>query len=497
MKNLTQKALHGTAWITGSQGVQAVFQLLIIAILARILDPREFGLMATAMIVIGFAEIFTKIGIGPALVQKKELSAQDLDTGFTLGVAMGGAVVALFILVAPWVAGFFGQAELLPMLQVLAWVFLLKSFAIVPLALLQRRMRFKQYSLLQLVSYVVGSLVTVGLALNGAGVWALVYGYCLQAGIHALVLLPYMRAVQFGYTQSSALHIVNFGFGLSLAMFFNYAAKNVDYFIVGKLLGPTALGFYSRAYALIQKVSGIVGSGLNKSLFPVIAGIQGDLPRVARGYRRMVAVIALTMIPVSVVGVLLAPEIVHVLLGPEWDATIMPFQVLVAGLVCRTGYKSSDTLSRAIGAVYRRAWRQGVYAVLTFLGALFGLKLGGLVGVAAGVTLAMACNYLLMAQLSLKLVPLDWKDFLRVHLPGVFFGLIVLLATWPAATLMRAQDFNSFIVLLVASAVASLTFIVSVVTMPASILGADGMFGVNLIREKYLQKIFDRTFIKK
>lgn len=497
MKNLTQRALHGAGWISGSQGVQAILQLAVIATLARLLEPREFGLMATAMVVIGLAQTFTQIGVGPALVQKKELSQPDINTGFSLGILMGFAVVGLFLLLAPWMAGFFEQDELLPMLKVLAWIFLFKAFAIVPNSLLLRNMQYRQYSLLHLCAYVVGSAATITLALMGAGVWALVYGYCLQAAVYSLILLPYMHGARLGYNSRSAGHIINYGFGLTLAVCFNFIAKNGDYIIVGKLLGPTALGFYSRAYSLMQKVAGIIGAGLNKSLFPVMAGIQDDLPRIARGYRRMVALVALLMIPAGMAAVVLAPEIIHILLGSAWDSVILPFQILMAGLVFRTGYKSSDTLTRATGAVYRRAWRQGIYALLVIIGALAGAHYGGIVGVALGVTLAMAANYIFMAQLCLKIAPVGWGPFLKAHLPGIWVALIVLLATAPMALLMRAHEYHSLTVLFVVTIVSILIVIGFIGLMPSFFLGKDGVYGIKFIRDRYLTKIDISFLVKK
>ena len=127
---------------------------------------------------------------------------------------------------------------------------------------------------------------------------------------------------------------------------------------------------------------------------------------------------------------MLGPEVIHVLLGggAKWDDAIVPFQIFAAGLIFRTSYKISDSLARAMGTVYRRAWRQAVYAVAVIVGALIGTAFG-LVWVAVGVTGAIVLNYLLMADLSIRTAPIGWWHFAARQTRGLWLGLVVAIPT--------------------------------------------------------------------
>ena len=146
----------------------------------------------------------------------------------------------------------------------------------------------------------------------------------------------------------------------------------------------------------------------------------------------------------SVFFLVLAPEIVLLTLGPKWTEVTLPFQILATSLLFRTSYKISDSLTKATGAVYRRAWRQWVYAVLVVLGA-FGGQFWGISGVAVGVVTAISTNYLLMAHLSLRLVDISFKDFFEAHIPGAVLGVGAGVSTGITATIGRNLDLAAFI----------------------------------------------------
>src|SRR5207249_289368 len=137
-----------------------------------------------------------------------------------------------------------------------------------------------------------------------------------------------------------------------------------DNFVAVKWLGVQALGLYERAYQLMAMPATLLGQVLDDVLFPAMAQIQFDTGRLAVAYRRLVAGMAVMTLPLSAVAVALAPELIYAVLGPKWGDAALPFQVLAVGTLCRASYKVSDSLTRAVGAVYQRAWRQWIYAAL-------------------------------------------------------------------------------------------------------------------------------------
>jgi PST family polysaccharide transporter len=182
--------------------------------------------------------------------------------------------------------------------------------------------------------------------------------------------------------------------------------------------------------------AGAIGQVIDDVLFPAMAQVQQDRARVGRAYRRCIAGVALLTLPVTGVVVLLAPEIFAVLFGPRWVAAVLPFRILALGTLFRTSYKISDSLSRALGAVYRRAWRQWIYAALVIGGAWIGQH-WGLSGVALGVLLALVVNFMLMGELSLALVGITRREMVGAHLPALRTTVLVLGSAWLVAAACR------------------------------------------------------------
>jgi hypothetical protein len=184
----------------------------------------------------------------------------------------------------------------------------------------------------------------------------------------------------------------------------NCVALRADQLVVGRWLGAEALGIYGRAYCFVGMPANLFGTVVDRVIFPAMAVVQ-DRQKLAEAYSRAVGLVALTTIPLSAVLFALAPEIVRILLGPHWDSVVTPFRILVTVLIFRTSYKMSDSLARATGAVYRRAWRQWLYAGAVFLGAWLG-QFWGTAGVAG---VAALCN---LPDASLKPACVSWLPWL-------------------------------------------------------------------------------------
>ncbi len=488
--SLTRDTLTGMFWVTMGRGGRAVLQLVVLSILARLLTPAQFGVVSAALVVIGFSAIFSEVGLGPAIVQRPDLEPRHIKAAFAGSVLFGLIVGFLVWLVAPAAAAFFQIAQVEPVLRVLAWIFPLKGIAVVPESLLQRDLNFRLLANRDVVSYAVGyGLVGVMLAWAGAGVWALVAGQMTQAALNTgLLLLARPQSLSRRIEWAACRELALFGGGFTAARVSNYFAVQGDNLVVGRWLGPQALGIYGRAYQLMAMPAVVFGTILDTVLFPVMARVQGEAQQLRTAYRRGVSLIALVMLPASVLLFVLAPELVGVLLGPKWLEAIAPFQVLSIGLLFRTSYKMSDSISRATGAVYRRAWRQGVYAFLVIGGAWVGQH-WGVEYVAWGVVGALAINFLLMAQLSLSVSGMTWGSFFAAHEAALGLAAVSGIATWSAVTLLRRWDLPAAVRLAAAGSLALLVVALLTSRLPRVFLGVDGRWIVDVLRA-YLPKRF-------
>ncbi len=453
--------------------------------LARLLSPADFGIVTAAQVVLGFSLIFSQLGLAPALVQRPTLEPRHLETAFTASAGFGLLLGALLWLGAPAVEAFFRIAGVAPVLRTLAWVFPLQGFSAVAESQMLRELKFRWLATAELVTFVAGyGLVSVSLAALGAGAWALVAGQIAQTGLYTSALLLARRPERWPRFEGRAFgELFYFGGGLTVSKVANYLALQADNLVVGRWLGAAALGIYGRAYELMAGVPQLLGDAVDRVLFPAMASVQLERRRLATAYRRGVALLGLAALPASAVLLVTAPEMVRVLLGPQWSGVVAPFQILALGVFLRASYRISDVTARATGAVYRRAWRQLAYAACVAGGAWLGQH-WGVAGVALGVLLALTVNFLLMAQLGLRLLGLPWRSFWRAQRPALMLGAACGAVAWGVATLAREHSLAPAALVAGTLGTTLAAAILLAALAPSLFLGADGRWMLELLRAR-------------
>jgi O-antigen/teichoic acid export membrane protein len=227
---------------------------------------------------------------------------------------------------------------------------------------------------------------------------------------------------------------------------------------------------------------------LDRVLFPTMARVQDDPRRLTSAYLRGIASVVLLTLPAGVVVAVLAPELVTVAFGSQWQGMVAPFQVLALGMMFRISCRMSDSLSRATGKVYRRAWRQALYAGFVFLGAWLGHG-WGVTGVALGVLCAFFINYLMMAHLSLSLVQISWAQFAQVQLPAVRLTKLVGGVTLVIAAITRHLALPPVAGLLTGSVAALGSTALAVWLAPKLALGEHGFRMYDILRSQLLARL--------
>lgn len=448
-KTLTQKTFSGTLYLLSSGAIQLVLKIGVLAILARLVSPNDFGIMGIALVIVEFSKLFSQMGVGPCIVQRPKLDDRLLSVAFTLSLLLGISFAAVLVAAAPVMEIFFRMPGLSDVLRVVALIFLINAFTVTAVALLQRNMKFKSIAAIEISSYAFGyGAVGILLAYQGLGVWALAGASLAQAAVAAILYVLYQPfSKKLSINTRSFKELLYFGFGFTLAKLGNFFALQGDAVVVGRMLGAAPLGIYGRAHNFMVMPASFFGTALDRTLFPAMAKVQDNRAQLAKAFLTGTGLIAMVSIPVSVLFVLLAPEIILVLLGPAWSGAIDPFRILACGLLFRMSYKMSDSLARATGAVYRRAWRQIIYAALVFVGAYIG-HFWGLPGVAAAVGFAVVANFFLMSQLAIKLTGITWISLFQAHRNGIALGLFTALLGLILVTLFRYWQFPHWATLL-------------------------------------------------
>jgi O-antigen/teichoic acid export membrane protein len=474
---LTRRAVGGMFWTFSGTGVQVGVQLLTIMALGRLLTPAEFGLMGAATVVIVCSQIVSQVGVGPAIIQRRELAPVHLRVAGTLSFVLGLLLGSIVWFGAPAIAGFYRMPDLEPILRAVSCLFALDGLNTVAKSLLTRELRFRLYVSLEAGSYILGyTPVAVLLAWFGFGVWALVIASLSQSALRTVAMyLAARHPLRPSLDLRAGWDLLSFGFGHSMAQIGTLLSQQGDNLVVGRWLGAAALGIYGRAYTLMVMPANAFGKIVNRVLFPVMAQVQDERGRLTNAYERALAVVAMISLPLSAFLWVVAPEFIPVILGPAWGGVVAPFRLFTVSLLFRMSSKISDTCTKAAGAVYQRALIQFGYAAMVVVGAIVGQR-WGVGGVAVCVSMAMGINWLNMAQLGRSVTDLDWTRFARAHTPALLLALVVGAAATLAAEASRAVHLGKVPLLIAAGLAAALAAFGASRLSPALFLGPHGVW---------------------
>ncbi|HEY6795297.1 MAG TPA: lipopolysaccharide biosynthesis protein [Kineosporiaceae bacterium] len=447
---LTAQAASGLSWSSVSTMALVVANLAYTATVSRLLDPTAFGLVAMANLVVLFGQYFARMGLASALVQKASLSDDEIRAASTAGILIGLGCTGLVWLVAPAVGSLFHSQELVPVLRGLGLSFLFVGWSMTGVGLLLRGLRFRARSMVSVAAYVVGYLVVgVGLALLGAGVWSLVAAAVSSTVIqaawqYALVRHPVRPVLRWQPYRS----VCGYGTQLSVAHVLDYLGGNLDTFTVARIADAAVVGQYSRGYYLVfQPLSNYLSATLNTVVFATLSRLQDDLPRLRRGYLSVASLGALLVFPLCAGMAVAAPELVAVVLGPQWGPVtgLIPWFAAAGG--CHVVSQLAQSLAEARAELNRSVAVQVAYlvalAVLIMLALPFRSR--GVWVIGAAVATAEALRYLGYLALVHRVLGLPGARLWRAHYPAAFASAGV--AVMVAAVGRLLTETPSFVVL--------------------------------------------------
>lgn len=382
MINLRDRTLSGIGWTGLTQIVRLSLQLIIIAILSRLLSPTEFGLIGMIIVFTGFIKLINDLGLGSALIQKSDIEACHLNSVFWINILTGIALTIITMAIAPLIASFYNEPSLIPITVALSFNSLFGSVSLVQNALIRKQLNFRLLFWIETSAVVGAGILSIGFALSGAGVWSLVIQslvYLLISAIFLWINSPWRPELSIDINSIKDL----LGFSSNLLGFnsINYWIRNLDNLLVGKYIGPTSLGIYTRAYSLmllpISQISGV----LTQVMFPVMSTIQQDITRVKRVYLQSTRMIGLITFPIMIGLLVVAEPFILVLYGEEWQEVIPLLQ-----LFCLVGI--SQSISTTQGWLYTSQGRTDIFfrwavfaGIIRITGILIGLN-WGLMGIA-------------------------------------------------------------------------------------------------------------------
>ncbi|OLE51001.1 MAG: hypothetical protein AUG51_24840 [Acidobacteria bacterium 13_1_20CM_3_53_8] len=408
--SLTGKVTSGVSWLGAAFVAQRLTILVVTAILARQLSPEDFGLIALTLLAVNFITYFQDMGLSSALVQRKELDNDHLSTTFWLNAAAGVALGIIGCGLSPLIALIFREPRLTPLLIAMMLTLPINGLGWASNALLQRKLVFKQISLIECTAVLISGVVAVMLAFAGAGVWALVSQNITMSLANTggrIIAARWLPRFTFSIQRAREL----FSFSLSAFGYFltYHGIRNIDNAIVGGVLGATALGYYALAYNLIL-IPGISICGLiGRVMFPALSSVQDDLARFRRAYLRMARTVTAATFPLIIGLWATAPLFVTTIYGEKWIAVIPLLRIL-----------SVIGFFEAISIWGMAAWALGKTKI-TFhmaLVSLAAMTVAFIVGVRWGL-LGVAWAYIIVSPIIFLLPHLLTNHLMKLRMPSL------------------------------------------------------------------------------
>lgn len=422
---LNARVVHAGAWSLGLRIALQVFKTAKLVILARLLAPNDFGLMGVALVVLALLETLTVTGFDAALIQRRGTIRSHLNTAWTIELLRKAAIAGLLVVGAPLAVGLFNEPAAVPIIRALALAVLISGFVNIGIVHFQRELEFQKQFVFQLAGTVAEVGVGVAAALITRDVWALVYG--AVAGNIARVAVSYAIHAyrpRLELNLRKARELYSFGKWVLASDVVVYLLNNVDYVVVGRLLGAPALGLYRIAFQISQLVATELTLAVGRVMFPAYSMLQAEGPRLRRAYLRTLTAIALAAMPFGTLLALLAGDLAPTLLGPRWSDMAGALALLsLAGLL--------RSLASTTGPLFRGIGRPGLVAGLASarLAVLVPLLYPmttrwGLTGTAGAVLLSSLVVQGFSVGLGLRTVGATRADAWRaVGVPAVLAGL--------------------------------------------------------------------------
>ncbi len=427
-KSLSRRVVRGGIWVFTLRITQQVFGLIRIVILARILSPKDFGLMGIALLTMATIETFSQTGFQQALIQKKENIESYLNSAWTVLILRGFILFGVLYLIAPYAAIFFNAPEAKRIVQIIGLSVLLQAFTNVGIIYLQKEIEFNKQFVYESVGTLADFIVAVSAVFILRNVWALVLGLIAGNAARCFVsylIHPYRPRLSSDLGKAKELWNL-FGkwvLGLSILIFLIIQGDDI---FVGKLLGATALGFYQMAYRISNMPATEITHVISQVTFPAYSKLQDDLPKLREAYLKVLQLTAFLSFPIAGLIFILASDFTRMFLGEKWMPMVPAMRILCIFGIMRA-------LNGTTGSIFQALGKPLILTKVSFIQFLFlaaiiypFANMGKLVGVSWAVTLANLICFILAFREVLKIINESKKNIFRVIFPSLLATVTII-----------------------------------------------------------------------
>lgn len=478
--DLKQETINGVFWSYLSFFGGKVLTFLSTIILARLLLPEEFGLVGYCLIAIQYLDILNSAGINTSLIAQRDKLEEATNAAFVGNIVLGVVSFGLTWVLAPIIADFFNTNEIIPVLRLLGLSLPLSGLGMVPDTLLQRHLRFRTRLVPEVGKNLLKGLVSIVLAWLGMGIWSLVWGQL--AGIFAGTVLAWLLAgwkPTWRFHSETSTRVMTYGLNIVILEFIGAFRSNVDYLLVGRLLGAAALGYYTMSYRIPELLIRSLNIVVGKVSLPAMAIAQMERQQMRSFYFSYIRYISLFVFPVSVGIAITTPIFVPLFLSTKWTPAIVPTMLIAFAMGISAMSFIPGILYKAIGKPEMLIKLNVVKVPLTVLILWYATR-WGINGVAAG---QVAVS---MIALSIDMLTANYvmrysiRDLLQALAPTFFSAFVMGIALWGLLRLTLFSGLLGLVLLIVAGA---LIYFAMLWWVKREVIQS----GIDLLRRKFMK----------
>ncbi|CAM3951730.1 lipopolysaccharide biosynthesis protein [Deinococcus frigens] len=423
--DLKSRTVNAVKWSYLTMGIATVLGLVFTAILSRLLTPAEFGVVAIAFVLQRFGQFIADLGVGQALVQKPELSGEDVQAGFTSSIGLGLLATVAAWLLAPLAGQYFNMPDLVMVFRGYAVAYLLNAMIIISQSLLRRQLKFRPLMIGELVSLVIGhGLFGLGAAALGFGAFSLAISQIAQALIQMVILYAYTRhSLRLTFRPDSYRHLYAFATRVTVINFLEFVSTNLDSIMLARLYPTAQLGLYSRGYKAIGTPAMSFATSLTRVLAPSFSAVQSEPERLRRAHHS--ALLALLIVISCVAGGIFvaAPEVVGVLLGSQFVGAVILVKIFALAVPFMASSNLAGVLAEATANLSVKLRIQAVYTVGLALAFWTAYSLGGSITAIATVLLGGTVLRNFALELLARSIVGSGREILQSYGVGLLCGL--------------------------------------------------------------------------
>jgi teichuronic acid exporter len=485
--SLKRAALSGVRWTVSARVLIQLITWPSTIIVMRLLNPRDYGLVAMSTVVIEFLSMFGDPGLAAGLVQTEVLRTDTSRTASGLIGLINVLLLGILLLTAPSIAAWYHEPALTPVMRVASLSLLIVAIATVPQAHLVRSLRFREMALAMIAGSVAASLATILCAILGLGVWSLVLGALVLSAVRSIVIIAYNGSVvwpDFSRGFEPVRHLMHFSMHMLSNRILWYCSMNLDVLVLGRMVHSTELGSYSVGATLAAIPGDKAMDAVNRVSFPTLSRLRTQRTQFNYTYERILRMLALYGFLVTWGLAAVAPEFVHVVLSDKWRFAVIPLAMLSLAAPIRMLTTLQNTMNNAAGVPQASTKVLGLTCLMLPIGILIGARLAGINGAAVSCVVVYAIVFFVSTLYTCRVTERDIPHHLRQILVPFIAGIAMLIVTWALRVLLLVH-LPSAVLLGVEIVAAVIVFLGTVhVLGPAVLSDARALLGELLRPEK-------------